>query len=240
MVSDALKTGHVLAVNVGAVRQVKWRGRAFTTGIWKSSVVGPVALRGVNLAGDDQADRQVHGGPDKAVYAYAREDAAWWEHELGQLVAPGTFGENLTLAGIDVSGSVVGEQWEIGTALLEVSQPRLPCWKLGARMDDPEFPRRFAAAARPGAYLRLVREGEVEAGDHVRIARRPAHGITVCAVADIYLHDHDRASELLAAQELAESWRVWAEEIVATRVARRRKPGGPPKGVGCDHPNGRS
>lgn len=233
-------TGRVLAVNVGAVRHVTRRERAFTTGIWKSPAVGRVAVRGVNLAGDDQADRQVHGGPDKAVYAYAREDSVWWEHELGQPVAPGTFGENLTLTGIDVSRAVVGEQWEIGTALLEVTQPRLPCWKLGVRMDDPGFPRRFAAAGRPGAYLRIVREGAVGTGDHVNIVRRPAHGITVCAVADIYLHDHDRASELLEAPELAEAWRVWAEEIVATRGRRRRKPGGPPKGVGCDHPNGRS
>ncbi len=232
--------GRVLAVNVGAVRQVTWQGRTFTTGIWKSPVGGRVAVRGVNLIGDDQADRQVHGGPDKAVYAYTREDAAWWEHELGQPVAPGTFGENLTLRGIDVSGAVIGEQWEIGTTLLEVAQPRLPCWKLGVRMDDPGFPRRFAAAGRPGAYLRIVQEGAVEAEDQVCIVHRPAHGITVCAVADIYLHNHDRASELLTVQGLAESWRVWAEEIVMKRGARRRTRGGPPKGVGCDHPNGRS
>lgn len=209
--------GRVLAVNVGAVRQITWRGRTFTTGIWKSPVGARVAVRGVNLIGDDQADRQVHGGRDKAVYAYARVDAAWWEHELGQPVAPGTFGENLTLTGIDVSGALLGEQWEIGTALLEVTQPRMPCWKLAARMDDPGFPRRFAAAGRPGAYLRIIQEGAVEAGDTVNIVRRPAHGVTVCTVADIYLHDHDRASELLNAPELAESWRVWAEEIVAKR-----------------------
>ena len=133
-------SGRLLAVNVGAPREIEWLGRRETTSIWKSPVDGRVAVRGVNVAGDDQADREVHGGPDKAVYAYAREDTAWWERELGRELEHGNFGENLTVSGVDVTGAVVGELWEVGSAVLEVAQPRIPCWKLGARMEDASFP----------------------------------------------------------------------------------------------------
>ena len=102
----------------------------------------------MNVAGDDQADRNFHGGPDKAVYAYAREDYAWWAEELARPVEDATFGENLTLEGLDVCAAVIGERWSIGSTLLEVAGPRTPCWKLGARMNDPEFPVWFAAAGR--------------------------------------------------------------------------------------------
>src|SRR5690242_9734402 len=127
-------TGRVLSVNVGRPRTITWLGQTATTAIWKEPLAGRVAVRGVNLAGDTQADRQVHGGPDKAVYVYAAEDTGWWEGELGLPLVPGNFGENLTLAGVDVTGAVVGETWAIGTAVLQVAQPRIPCWKLGARL----------------------------------------------------------------------------------------------------------
>ena len=172
----------VLSVNVGAVREVRWRGRRVTTGIWKSPVEGRVALRGVNLAGDDQADRSVHGGPDKAVYAYSREDYERWRAEEGIDTPVGLFGENLTVEGLDLSSALAGERWSVGTALLEVAQPRMPCYKLGIRMGDPEFPRKFMEAARPGAYLRIVREGDVGAGDAITVTSRPAHGVTLHAM----------------------------------------------------------
>ncbi len=175
--------GEVRSVNVGAIRRVEHRGRQVSTGIWKDPVVGPVAMRGVNLKGDDQADRRFHGGPDKAVYAYAVEDYTWWAGELGQALAPGTFGENLTLEGVDLTATVVNERWLVGTAVLEVAQPRTPCWKLGLRMGDDRFPARFAAAGRPGAYLRIAREGEVAAGDEVVRFHRPDFGPTIGEVA---------------------------------------------------------
>src|SRR5690606_7307728 len=128
-------------------------------------VDGRVAVHGVNVVGDDQADRRVHGGPDKAVYAYAIEETRAWEAELGRDLGPAAFGENLPVEGLDVSGPVVGERWAIGSVVLEVVQPRLPCFKLGLRMGDPGFVKRFAAASRPGAYLRIVREGELGSGD---------------------------------------------------------------------------
>src|SRR5881397_225869 len=119
-------SGRLLSVQVGRPRG---EGRT-RTAIWKEPVDGRVAVRGVNLDGDDQADRTVHGGPDKAVYAYAEEDTGLWAAELGRDLGPATFGENLTTRGIDVSGAVVGERWRVGSTLLEVSQPRLPCAKL--------------------------------------------------------------------------------------------------------------
>src|SRR3954468_20067099 len=127
----------VISVNVGQVREVEWRGEIVTTGIWKSPVGGPVMLRGVNLAGDDQADRTVHGGPDKAVYAYASEDTAYWEETLHTTLVPGAFGENLWLEGVEVTEAVIGERWAIGSTLLEVCQPRFPCFKLGLRFGNP-------------------------------------------------------------------------------------------------------
>jgi len=144
--------GELVSVNVGVARQigVSRRGRPVISAIGKSPVTGRVAVRGVNLAGDDQADRGVHGGPEKAVYAYASEDTAWWATVLGVEVAPGAFGENLTTAGVDVSGAVIGERWRIGTTELEVCQPRQPCYKLGVAFGDPGMVRRFAHAGRPG------------------------------------------------------------------------------------------
>jgi MOSC domain-containing protein YiiM len=155
---------HVVSVNVGRPRPVQTGRRTVSTAIWKTPVEGRVAVRGVNVDGDDQADRSVHGGPDKAVYAYASEEIRRWRDELGRDLGAAPFGENLTTAGIDVSGALVGERWRIGTTLLEVVQPRLPCFKLGLRMGDPAFVRRFAQASRPGAYLRIVEEGELGAG----------------------------------------------------------------------------
>jgi MOSC domain-containing protein YiiM len=203
-------SGRVLSVNVGTPREVEWLGRVESTAIWKTPVQGRVPVRGVNIAGDDQAAREFHGGPDKAVYAYAREDTVWWEKELGRSLEHGVFGENLTVEGVDVTGAVVGERWALGTVVLEVAQPRIPCWKLGARMEDPSFPVHFAAAGRPGAYLRIVEEGEIGAEDDVDVGGRPEHGLTVGYVARIFHQKRGRAGELLGVPELAEEWREWA------------------------------
>ena len=197
----------VTSVNVGAVREITWHGRPVTTGIWKSSVgARAVMLRGVNLDGDDQADRALHGGRDKAVYAYAEEDYAYWRDEEGVDTSPGLFGENLTLRGLELRDAVVGERWRVGTALLEVAQPRLPCFKLGIRMADAEFPRRFLQAGRPGAYLRIIEEGELRARDTIDVVERPAHAVTLRRMADAVTHP-ERAAGLLAAPQLPEHWR---------------------------------
>jgi MOSC domain-containing protein YiiM len=208
--------GVVVSVNVGTPREVPWRGRTVRSAIWKHPVPGRVKVRGVNVDGDDQGDREVHGGVDMALYSYAAEDYGWWGAELGQELAPGTFGDNLTVRGIDVSGAEVGERWRAGGTLLEVSQPRTPCFKLGIRMGSQRFPRLFAAARRPGAYLRILAEGEVAAGDPVEVVHRPGHGLTVAEVSRIYHDDHAAAARLLQVPELADSWRRWAERFATT------------------------
>jgi len=204
----------VLSVNVGKRREFEYGGHPAQSAIWKSPVPGRIAARGVNLAGDDQVDRKVHGGPDKAIYAYAIEDTRWWERELGRSLSYGQFGENLTTEGIEVNDALVGERWEVGTTVLEVSEPRIPCWRLGARMQDKMFPRRFSDALRPGTYLRIIVEGEIGADDRVRVVARPKHDVTVRDVFRIFLRDRNEVERLLAAARLSESWLRWAEELL--------------------------
>ena len=219
---DGVQPGmHVETVNVGEVRSIRVGDRTITTAIWKRPVSGPVAVEGVNLGGDDQADRTVHGGPDKAVYAYALEDTAWWENELRRGLGPGAFGENLSLRGVDVSQARIGERWAVGSTLLEVRQPRLPCFKLGLRHSDPFLPRRFARAGRPGAYLAIIERGAVSAGDRLEIVDRPDHNVTAALVAQVFLHDHSRSHELLAAKALPAEWLAWAHET--SHLASRRR-----------------
>ena len=173
-----------------------------------------MAVRGVNLEGDEQGDRKVHGGPDKAVYSYAREDIDWWERELGRELPDGAFGENLTLGGIDIRDALIGERWRIGTVVLEVSEPRFPCWKLGVRFGDPKMLKRFAAAARTGAYLRIVEEGKLAAGEPVTTIAQPAHDLTIAAFAHAYLEDR-AALPRLQVPEVSKDWRDWAAEHAA-------------------------
>ena len=194
----------LLSVNVGRPKAVDTGRRVVETAIWKAPVEGRVRVRGVNLDGDQQADLSVHGGPDKAVYAYAIEETRRWEAELGRELGAGAFGENLTTEGVDVSGALLGERWRVGTTLLEVVQPRLPCFKLGLRMGDPLFVRRFGLASRPGAYLRIVEEGELGAGDAIAVERDGGqdHGVSVRLVSDAILNDHSLIPRALEAPQL--------------------------------------
>jgi MOSC domain-containing protein YiiM len=206
--------GRVLSVNVGGVREFEHRGRPARSAIWKVPVPGRIAARGVNLDGDRQADRQSHGGPDKAVYADAVEDERWWEREIELPLSYGVFGENLTTEGIEVNDALVGERWRIGSAVFEISEPRIPCWRLGVRMNDETFPRRFSKAMRPGSYLRIVAEGEVGAGDGISVVHRPDHGLTVRDVFRIYTRDRHEAARMLEVPQLSQGWRGWAERVV--------------------------
>src|SRR5262245_18946423 len=210
----ATSTGRVLSVNVGAVREFEYAGRTARSGIWKSPVVGRIAVRGVNLVGDDQADRGAHGGPDKVVYAYAVEDARWWQRQISRPLGYGEFGENLTTEGIEVNDALVGERWQIGNTVLEVSEPRIPCWRLGVRMNDKMFPRLFTEALRPGTYLRLVAEGTVGSGDEIRVLERPTHGLTIRDVFRIYTRDREVVPRLLRVLRISESWKRWASDCL--------------------------
>ncbi len=189
-------------------------GRRTLTAYRKHPVPGPVAVLDENLEGDQQADPENHGGPHKAVYVYANEDVAWWRHELGRHVETQMFGQNLTTTGLDLRASVVGERWRIGTAELEVAQPRIPCFKLGLFAEDPTMPRRFIAAVRPGAYLRVVTRGHLTAGDRIEVVDRPAHGVTLAEVFTVYHHERGRAATLLDVPQLAPMYHRWARARV--------------------------
>lgn len=200
----------VLSVNVGPVRDIEFRGRIYTTGIWKSPVEGSVALRGVNFAGDDQADRIVHGGKDKAVYAYAIEDYDFWREREPFEFTPGLFGENLTVEGVSLSHALYGERWSIGSTVLEVAQPRLPCYKLGIRVNDGTFLKRFMQSKRPGAYFRVIQEGSVTAGDEVRVIDKPSHHITLRFMVEA-MDDPEKAYALRQLSGLPDFWQRLAE-----------------------------
>ena len=170
----------LLSVNV--VHRVR-RGPTRLTAIDKRPVRGPVSVGPLGLDGDTQCDSRHHGGPDKALYAYAGEEAAWWAAELGREIPPGFFGENLTCRGLDVDAARIGEQWRIGDprtgVLVEVRLPRDPCGNLAAHVGIPRFHHRFDARGRPGADLAVLREGTIAAGDAIAVVRRPDHAVTV-------------------------------------------------------------
>jgi MOSC domain-containing protein YiiM len=209
--------GHVVSVNVGRPRTVSWHGRDVTSSIWKKPVDGRRAVRGVNVEGDDQADRRVHGGPTKAIYAYALEDYTWWGTVLGTSLAPGTFGDNLTVTGVELADRVIGERWRIGTALVRVTEPRIPCFKLGIRMGDAGFVAHFATAARPGSYLAIDGEGEVSAGDAIELLDRPAHDVTIGTVERAYHGQRELRPRLVDLPDLSPQWRSWAARAMARR-----------------------
>lgn len=168
--SKAMK---LVSVQVGGPRTMQWHGRAVSTGIYKEPVVGRLMLRRFNLDGDQQADLTVHGGWDKAVYVYPSEHYPFWQTEYpGTQLPYGIFGENFTTEGLDERSVHIGDQFRIGGAVVEVTQPRMPCYKLGIRFGRPDMPKRFHASGRCGFYLAVLQEGEVGAGDvWERIAR---------------------------------------------------------------------
>lgn len=181
----SITSGQVLSLNVGRQRPIA--AKSGTSGIDKRPVAGPVAVRapgpkgvgGSALAGDHISDTANHGGDDQALYAYAREDLDAWQDQLGRPLASGTFGENLTTTGLDVSGAVIGERWAVGSALLQVSCPRIPCVTFAVHLDQHRWVPRFTAARTPGAYLRVLRPGAISAGDTVEVLQRPGHGVTI-------------------------------------------------------------
>lgn len=172
------------SVNVGRPIDAEWAPGGKPTAIVKHTVSGPVAVGALGLEGDQVADTKFHGGVHQAVYAFAREDLDLWAERIGAELADGMFGENLTTEGIDVNEALIGEQWRIGTAVLEVSDVRIPCSVFSSHLrhqgfDVEKWVKRFAAEGRPGPYLRVLEEGHVTAGDALDVVHRPDHGITV-------------------------------------------------------------
>ena len=200
----------LLSVNVGRPRPSPWKGLS-ATGIDKRPAGGPVAVtvpgpKGtgmVGLAGDRVYDVKHHGGPDQAVYAYAREDLDRWEAELGRPLANGVFGENLTTAGLDVSGALIGERWRIGAVtVLEVSCPRIPCATFQGWLERDGWIRRFTQAAVPGAFLRVIEPGDIRTGDPVGIVHRPGHDVTVALTFRALTREPELLPRLLTAGAL--------------------------------------
>ncbi|MEH3053806.1 MAG: MOSC domain-containing protein [Patulibacter minatonensis] len=196
--------GVVRTVNVGERKVIgERRGRPWRSGIDKRPVDGRRAIGDDAVAGDTVVDLTVHGGAEKAVYAYAFEDTAWWSEQMGRELWEGAFGENLTFEGLSCTESVIGSRLRVGTALLEVSQPRLPCATLAKFHGDPKLVKRFALARRPGMYFRIVEPGDVGAGDRAELVDEPTHGVTIALVYEVLLHDHALAARVLEAPELS-------------------------------------
>jgi MOSC domain-containing protein YiiM len=209
----------LISVNVGVPRDVTWQRRTVTTGIFKAPVPGRVPLRRLNLDGDRQADLRVHGGEHKAVYAYPHEHYAWWQRELGcDGFGYGQFGENFTLSGLLEDEVCIGDVFQIGSARVQVSQPRSPCFKLDLRMGIEGFLARFSASGRIGFYLRVLHEGEVGAGDPItRLARDPGG----MSVREIYrlryggVRNRDRIERAIVLAALTPSWREAFAKLLA-------------------------
>ncbi|WP_228942562.1 MOSC domain-containing protein [Nocardioides sp. Leaf374] len=209
----------VRSVNVGRPRAASWATTGRTS-IDKSPVRGPVRATAAGLVGDEVSNRRHHGGPDKAVYAYAREALDDWAAELGHDLPDGQLGENLTVSGLDVDDCEIGERWEVGEVVLEVRSPRTPCRTLSGWMDHCGLPaeawlRRFTERARPGAYLRVLGEGALAAGDEVRVRHRPGHGVTVALMFRAVHLDRTLLPRLLEVPDLVPEARLAAERWVA-------------------------
>ncbi len=201
----------ILSVNVGLPREVEHDGRTLSTAIFKEPVSGPVHVGEMQLEGDTQADSKSHGGVYQAVYAFGHENYATWqdEYELGEL-KPGSFGENLTTAGMSEDIVCIGDIYRIGECLLEVTQPRTPCFKLGLRLDRADLPRAFLRSEYTGFYLRVVEPGHVQSGDAVSVEQRDPAGVTVRQVLRL-MHfdktDHAGMRRAVAVPGLSPRWR---------------------------------
>jgi MOSC domain-containing protein YiiM len=205
--SVAAVPARITSVNIVHALIPDTRGDLEKTAIDKRPVEGrvpvrPAGDREVGLAGDQIFDTRHHGGPDQAVYAYAEEDRAWWAAELGRELAPGSFGQNLDTAGLDVTGAVIGERWHVGDdgLVLEVTSPRIPCRTFQGFMGEPQWVKRFTEHGACGAYLRVVSAGTVGAGDAVTVLDRPAHGVTVGDVFTVRSVDASRLQRMLDEQ----------------------------------------
>ncbi len=206
----------LVSVNVGLPRDIVWRGKTVKTGIFKTPVSSRVTLRRLNLDGDQQADLAVHGGADKAVYAYPVEHYAYWRGELPGIELPfGMFGENFTIEGLLEGEAYVGDRFRIGTAELVVTQPRLPCYKLGIRFQADDMVKRFLASGRTGFYFSVAREGQVGAGDKIERITRGGNGVSIPEITHLYVAkrysgaDMEMLQRAVRSEALPEAWRSY-------------------------------
>jgi MOSC domain-containing protein YiiM len=201
----------VISVNVGLPRAVAWKGRTVVTGIFKEPVVGRIAVKRLNLEGDRQADLTVHGGLEKAVYAYPAEYYPFWREQFPEMELPwGMFGENLTIEGLLDTTVHIGDHFQVGSAHLMVTQPRLPCYKLGLKFGRDDILKRFLQSELTGFYFAVLKEGEVAAGDPIRLLHRDEHQVQVTDITRLYRkdkHNLDLLRRAMAVEALPEAWR---------------------------------
>jgi MOSC domain-containing protein YiiM len=209
----------LVSVSVGLPRVVMSNGDPVSTGIFKEPVAGRVALRTLNLDGDRQADLAVHGGPSKAVYAYPSENYEDWRHELPEVKLPwGMFGENFTTAGLSESELNVGDKFRVGSAVVMVTEPRMPCYKLGIKFGRSDIVKRFLASERTGFYFAVLQEGEVGMGDPMELIERSKDNLRVSDVTALYTREKHNVGLLRRAIEVAtlpESWKEYFRHRLA-------------------------
>jgi len=205
----------VISVNRGREADLLIGGRPARSAIDKRPASGPVEVGPLGLDGDTVADKVNHGGLDQAVYAYAREDLDWWTEQLGRELHNGVFGENLTTAGIDVSSALIGETWRVGSVVLQVTSPRIPCNTFKSWLDEPHWVKRFAAAGRPGAYLRVLTPGPVSAGDDLDVLDCPTVTVTVAESMLAFYGDDELMRRLLEVEGRGAKWDEIAAEVLS-------------------------
>lgn len=208
----------IISVNVGLPREVVWKGRTVTTGIFKEPVEGPIRVRRLNLDGDRQADLSVHGGPDKAVYAYPAGHYDYWRGELPGMELPwGMFGENLTTEGLLEGAVNIGDRFRIGSAVLMVTQPRMPCYKLGIKFGRDDIVKRFLKSGRSGFYFSVLEEGEVSTGDRIKLISRDENNVTVADITGLYVSKKgnlDLLHRAVQVEALPEGWRGYFQHQI--------------------------
>src|SRR4051794_17475867 len=212
--------GRLLSLNVGRPREVAWEGKTVRTAIWKDAVNGPRLVRRINIDGDNQADRLAHGGEHRAVFVYQLDSYRYWERELGRDdFSYGQFGENFTVDGLADDEVCIGDRYRIGAALFEVTQPRVTCYRVGIRMNEPAMPSLLVAHRRPGFYLRVLEEGPVRAGDAIAKVADGPERLTVAEVDGLlYLPGKSRAllERALRVPALSEGWKGSFRDLLAT------------------------
>jgi MOSC domain-containing protein YiiM len=208
----------VISVNVGQPREVVWKGQTVVTGIFKEAVKGRIAVRRLNLEGDRQADLTVHGGLDKAIYAYPQEHYSFWGEQFPEMELPwGIFGENLTLTGLLEDTVHIGDHFKVGSAKLMVTQPRVPCYKLGIKFGRDDILKRFLQSGMTGFYFSVLEEGEVAAGDPISLWHCDEHRIKVADIVRLYRQDKynlDLMRRVVAVEALAEVWRDYFQQRI--------------------------
>src|SRR5262249_38954650 len=214
----------LLSVNVGLPRDIVWKGRTVHTAIWKNPVPGRCRVGRLNIEGDGQGDLAAHGGEQRAVFVYQIESYNYWQEQLNRTdLAYGQFGENFTIEGLPDDGVRIGDRYQIGSALFEVTQPRVTCYRIGIRMNEPRMPALLTSSGRPGFYFRVLEEGEVEAGDEIVKVGEADECMTVSEInALLYLpnHERDRLERALRIEALSPGWRSSFEALLQSQKKR--------------------